>query len=603
MWSEYDVRLVGARGERTAALKALRAITGLPLSELSAWLADSGALNPRFVFKGTLEQAQAFARQYGDVLELELWTDAQRDRAVEPSAPGPYRAQRDVAATPTSTGGVRFGVDDVVPATKRLPTEDASVTWRRIIDGDLVHCETPHPLVVSPTPHLHPLACSVQLAFDEHRPLRVSPDAVWLTITTGFALHVEHNAEALRGRFVSHQGRRTLPVLDQGTWPEKVDAFTALLAKELGEGRRRVFTCDFSTSTAVDRTASQIVMMGAFKRYFDFLLAGVCGIPEVELLGTVDDWRAIRARIEILAEYGVEAWVAALRPLADEWIETAAGRPDLRFWRAIYKPKQVYAASLVRGWLTQLFPYLAEGRPNPSIGSGGPHTDYTYEGIALESLPSGRTLAPVRTEEGCSYELLGGLAGVAQDDAGWLQAISGWAVVERPLSLLIDRLKQRRDPEPEHEGGIIESADGEADGRERLPVPCPAELLEVSERLGACSLHEGRWRLRGESERARHPRPQEVDNISLLSEFTVFADLHDHRRACYLSVYPLRVFGAEPDWWVVILSDDEEASRDTPVVAKGIRQFLERVLDEGDQPFFDAPGFMPESTLAETKRW
>ena len=150
----------------------------------------------------------------------------------------------------------------------------------------------------------------------------------------------------------------------------------------------------------------------------------------------------------------------------------------------------------------------------------------------------------------------------------------------------------------------MESTDGESVGREPLPVPCPAELLEVSDRLGSCSLHEGRWRLRGESELARHPRPQRAgDTISLLSEATVFADLNDHRRACYLSVRPLRAFGAEPDWWVVILRDDEEASRDTPVVAKGIRQFLERVLDEGDQPFCDAPGFVPESTLAETERW
>lgn len=35
---------------------------------------------------------------------------------------------------------------------------------------------------------------------------------------------------------------------------------------------------------------------------------GVCSTPEVDLLGTVDDWRAIRARTEIITEYPTRPW-------------------------------------------------------------------------------------------------------------------------------------------------------------------------------------------------------------------------------------------------------------------------------------------------------
>lgn len=39
-------------------------------------------------------------------------------------------------------------------------------------------------------------------SFFLHYPLRLSPDAVWLTLARGFALHVNLHAEQLRHRFV-----------------------------------------------------------------------------------------------------------------------------------------------------------------------------------------------------------------------------------------------------------------------------------------------------------------------------------------------------------------------------------------------------------------
>ncbi|MCA9579706.1 MAG: DUF4419 domain-containing protein, partial [Myxococcales bacterium] len=501
-----------------------------------------------------------------------------------------------------TNAGVRFAVDDVTPATEPLPTEDVGGVWAALLDGTIEAFGTDHARVLSGAAHYHPFAHAVQRAFDDHRPLRMSPDAVWLTLTNGFALHIEHNAEALRGRFVAHQGRRTLAVPDDQPWPERIAAFTSKLADELGEGRWRLLVCDFSTTTAVDRTASEVVMMGAFKRYFDYLAAAVCGIPEIELLGTVDDWRSIRERIEIFAEYGLEHWVAALRPLADVWVETAAGRPDRRFWRAVYKPQAVYAASLVRGWLTQLFPYLDGGVPNPTIGSGGPHTGFIYDPITIKQLPTGRTLVPVRSTSLVSYELLGGLAGVTQDDAGWLQAVSGWAVGKRPFSVILDRLEAARDPVPEEPGEAPHvEVDERADWRARI-AGVPAHLTELAARLGSVSLHGGRWRLRPAEAFAPLRQSAEDDDVPLVhNHASAFADLSDGRVACFVAVRPIR--GADYDWWVVILGPTERLTDGTSVVAKGIEAFLTRVLDEGDRPFCDEPDFAPESALAEVQRW
>jgi uncharacterized protein DUF4419 len=77
-----------------------------------------------------------------------------------------------------------FAVDDVDAVRTRLPS-------RRLGDlaGDvLVIGGDPDLLVLEPD-GVHPLLGAVGRAFAEHRPLVLSPDAVWLTIASGVARH------------------------------------------------------------------------------------------------------------------------------------------------------------------------------------------------------------------------------------------------------------------------------------------------------------------------------------------------------------------------------------------------------------------------------
>jgi hypothetical protein len=50
----------------------------------------------------------------------------------------------------------------------------------------------------------HPFVAAVHHAFMDHRPLRLSPDAIWLLICQGVANHISASAEELRNRFVRH---------------------------------------------------------------------------------------------------------------------------------------------------------------------------------------------------------------------------------------------------------------------------------------------------------------------------------------------------------------------------------------------------------------
>ena len=168
------------------------------------------------------------------------------------------------------------------------------------------------------------------LAFSQHLPLALTPDVIWLTIAQGFAQHVNNHAEEFRSLFVKHEGKLRVEadVLDSGDWIAAVEQWTDGMDAHLPPCLVDTLLCDFSTTTPTIRTASQMVMMEAFHPYFDFVSICICGIPQITLYGTVEDWRSIRRRVERLAEYQLNWWTDRLLPLCDAFIATAEGQPS-----------------------------------------------------------------------------------------------------------------------------------------------------------------------------------------------------------------------------------------------------------------------------------
>src|SRR5688572_20010941 len=115
----------------------------------------------------------------------------------------------------------RFAVDAVEPAAEPLPTRPLGERYRGAlaVGGDPTLAVVDHGAA-------HPLLAAVAIAFEQHRPLRLSPDAVWLTIAQGIAQHVRLHAEALRARLVRHHGRKRLTV-DVGAMPTDAASWAA----------------------------------------------------------------------------------------------------------------------------------------------------------------------------------------------------------------------------------------------------------------------------------------------------------------------------------------------------------------------------------------
>ena len=351
---------------------------------------------------------------------------------------------------------VTFEVSQVDLSAQALPAAPlaASLHHRFGITPEASGANLDH--LVWPRQSSHPLIDAVHVAFAEHYPLTLSPDDVWLCIAQGFALHVEANAEALRSRLVRHQGKLEIGVRrdefvkgsPDNDWQGCFGEFSDAIAEHIGK-KRDLVVASFSTTGPVERAASEIVLMSAMKSYFDFMMTTMCGIPRITLLGTVDDWRAIRRRAEVFAELDLMPWVAALLPVLDHFVSAARGAADTNFWQSMYKKNGGSGGPYVTGWINVLFPYL-DGGKGPGTAANGPvwnryATDWSQGlgasfggGATLGSFPRGLSSVPFTWSylgKKLPMQFLGGFVAVSQDPESWaVRPAIGWAVQDAPAT-------------------------------------------------------------------------------------------------------------------------------------------------------------------------
>ena len=272
-------------------------------------------------------------------------------------------------------------------------------------------CESNGPLLNGTKFTPHPLIMCCSEAYSKHYPLILSPDDIWLLIAQGFAKHVEIHSDQLRSQFISDESESELKE-EQGSswssskikivvsmddkfihpsqqqdsssehtlalkhvdWSRVFQEITSQVQSHLRTGNggcdnnntsSHLLECNFSTSTHIEKSASQIVFMSAMKNYFSYWNVFCCGLPSITLLGTVHDWESIKERTLQLEQYGLQFWSKALIPILDKFIETAklngssSSLPEsLRnFWNRIALCSMKSGSWRVTGWISYFFPY------------------------------------------------------------------------------------------------------------------------------------------------------------------------------------------------------------------------------------------------------
>ncbi|KAK5574417.1 hypothetical protein RB653_009692 [Dictyostelium firmibasis] len=204
-------------------------------------------------------------------------------------------------------------------------------------------------------------------AFSEHHELSIRPDDVWMAILNNFSTYVNKYAEEMRDSFVDFDGKKLLTV--ETNYPilrTPFDNLTLELIKEIEKNIKDPSIRDwiipnFSTTTNTDRVVFASTLMSTVKSFFDFKCYTRCGLPSVTLFGTVQDWLNLKDRIERLKEFEIskegshklmDEWVSMLHPVIDEFISTASGNPNIKWWSLIADERAISGGPMITGWIT-----------------------------------------------------------------------------------------------------------------------------------------------------------------------------------------------------------------------------------------------------------
>jgi hypothetical protein len=297
-----------------------------------------------------------------------------------------------------------------------------------------------------------PLFSAISLAFNQHYPLVLDPNAVWLTIQSGLGHHIDTDPEGLRHHFVQHEGQAKIEIktrgafrsVDQGGFRHALNLFSEKIKDYIGK-KHDLMVADFSTTTEVDRMASQVSMMGALKHYFQYGWTFACGLADVQIMGTPDDWASIHQRVMAMSEFNLQWWTDRLAPVVDQIRLACEGKPEIDFWKRVYlrQGKGSGGQSDVTGWVNTFYPYIPNdnassyGEDESGVMQRNPYVDWENNkgtGVDADAFPPCLSCAPLDINDNGitrKAEFYGGLVGVNMSPKDYaVKPVSGVALQE-----------------------------------------------------------------------------------------------------------------------------------------------------------------------------
>lgn len=299
---------------------------------------------------------------------------------------------------------------------------------------------------------LHPFVSTLFTAYNDHRPISISPDMIWLLICQGFANHINLNQESLKTKFVSFDDQKKLTIettvfshdFKKGSknspWELAFHAFSDSIAKYTKTDIHNLFVQSFSTTTSTEKAAFEIALLDAMSGYFEYEVSTACGFPEINIEGTKEDWQKIKANLNGFKGYGIDEWINALHPIILQFIDANDKKIDKSFWSNIFKRKDESGGPYITGWIIKFFPYINDGNQtmvkNPFITS---EPEKFREGLQTNQFNNGLSkVSFVWKYMGKDYEMefLAGFIGIKQDKKTLtLRPEIGWVVRESQITI------------------------------------------------------------------------------------------------------------------------------------------------------------------------
>lgn len=209
----------------------------------------------------------------------------------------------------------------------------------------------------------------INLAYNKHYELSISPDDVYNTICAIWGKYITINAENFRKQIVSHDGKKSIRLYgpDSTIWDKDkiIDACNSYIMSIENDGNISFswMKNKFSETTEEDILIRNIAILSSQKQYYKYEYQTLCWLPKINLLGTVEDWISLKKSISDMTTYDshMKIWKNKLQFVLDRFIE---GEEVEEFWQTPLLERTGGSGSVdyYTGWATVFNPFNEKGQ-------------------------------------------------------------------------------------------------------------------------------------------------------------------------------------------------------------------------------------------------
>ena len=211
------------------------------------------------------------------------------------------------------------------------------------------------------------LISMLEVAWQCHFKVALTPDVIWYTLLSGVAGRVKAAPDTYRSLFTRSAEKQT--ILTGTADVTKINLRQILTAlNTLSPTNPGLFLPRFSTTTEASELAFLAAFCDAVSPYYNYMTT-MCGIPAVKLLGTQEDWTRLHA-----AFIDMTAALAEIDGLYATWATTTAApllkrlseqftAPDAAFMGDMFRIERCGSGHLApaAGWIVDLHIDAPEG--------------------------------------------------------------------------------------------------------------------------------------------------------------------------------------------------------------------------------------------------
>lgn len=212
--------------------------------------------------------------------------------------------------------------------------------------------------------------------YNQHHCLKITPDIIYVALLIQFCTYVNNYSDQIYEKIFAidstqEKGKKLLFVYESGDekdlktfrFDQMFEKFSQHLSKVVKDPKIcDIFDCNFSTSTKNDQIVAKLLLGATMKNFAEYHGYPCCGIPKIEVLGNLQDWKTIMDNCISLEQYDcgdgeLLKWLNLIYPIIDQFIQLYSNdnnNPNENdFWsKMVRKITGGSGFNHIDGWLT-----------------------------------------------------------------------------------------------------------------------------------------------------------------------------------------------------------------------------------------------------------